>query len=179
MSEVHLINSWINAPKIKNFINPNIKIDVLKLKDEDGYILTVFEDNMNPDLDNNVLYRVPVECSLANTWSLSTDEAIDLLNSIGFLCEWSEEEFNISETTYNQLNSLLSLGWSNILRTIRPAEIYVINSEDNKTAMVSSLVPNYKYSDWSFLSVNQIIAIESLIKVPEAPAEEDSETESE
>jgi hypothetical protein len=157
--DVFQLSKWTDAPNIINEIDPDLLISVSELPNNQGYVLTVYKEIncRTPD----ILYCVRIDSTLENTWSLDTPEAIEMLNMIGFSCEWIGTS-SISATAYDQLVSLSNLGWTKIRRSSRPEPLISVYT-DESTISLKDISEVYNYSDWMFLTEGIEYSISELI----------------
>lgn len=154
---VYVIRDWTSAVNVVNEINNKLKINVSIYKDSnnidiEGYSLEVYEaSNTNikcPNLFNKIIYKFDVECTRPNHYTLSTQEAITFLNTIGFRCEFDYSVFNISDVVREQLTNISNLGYKTIVRTIRPwTKVYI------STKPADDIAKKLEYTDLEYLSL--------------------------
>ena len=164
MRDIYNFTDWTSAPKMKNRINPCLTIDLGVLRNEDkesidGYQLTVIDSSVN-----RILYKFYIDVGLEGTWSLTTDEAIEVLNLIGFPCKFSKLTITVPERAKEILKNLKGLGYNQVYRSIRPATVNVISVEHgvNKDLPLSMFTP-YNYHD--FWMLDEVpTSIDSLIE---------------
>lgn len=125
MEQTYHFTNWTSAVKMKNEVNPCLTIDIgvlRRLENEneiDGYQLTVIDTSVN-----RPVYKVYIDVGLENTWSLSTNEAIEMLNQIGFPCAFDKSQPKVFNGAKEILRGIKDLGYTHISRGIRPAQVF-------------------------------------------------------
>lgn len=116
-STVFTFSDWTSASKLKNSVNPLLRVDigVLRTLTEDtneiiGYQLTVYNVNTQA-----IVYKFYVNYIEEHIYSMTTDEAISFLNYIGFNCEY-HEPITLTDNTREVLKACLTLGYTHIAR---------------------------------------------------------------
>lgn len=146
MNQVYVFEDWTSASRMRNEVDPNLKVDVGVIrrpqgKGIDGYQITVYDSRIGRDL-----YKFYVDVGLPHTWSLSTKEAIELLNYVGFPCKYEGTSKVISYDCEKILESLLQLGYTHIFRKSRPAEVFV--AQEGRLPIPLSKITTYHYHDF-------------------------------
>lgn len=169
MEQVYHFEDWTSAARMKNQIDPCIKIDVGVLREDDqilGYQMTVYKECID-----KILYRFYIDVGLPSTWSLTTNEAIEFLNIIGFPCEFGREHYILPINTQKILRALLKLGYTHIYRLQRPATVMICagatqhDDPTKKRLPITDVLGNeykYNYHDYWFLNTFPI-RIEELL----------------
>lgn len=160
MDQVYQFIDWTSASRMKNILNPCLTIDIgivrgltittqgTEIETILGYQLAVIDNSVN-----RVLYKFYIDYGEEGTWSLSTNEAIEMLNQIGFPCEFNTETFNINDEVRAILTNLKGLGYTHISRSIRPPEVLVYDPA-LKIPRALSLITKYNYHDfWNISNV--------------------------
>ena len=151
-NQIYQFSDWTSAIRMKNSLNPCLSIDVGIIRDTNeeeilGYVLTVFNQQ-----NSIILYKYNIDLGTPGTWSLTTDEAIMMLNQIGFPCEYLKEEIPLTPEVKENLQTLLNAGYVNISRTVRPAQILVYPADGGRIVpMHKVLAKEYNYFDYRFL----------------------------
>lgn len=137
---LYMIKDWTSAVDIRNELNPSlrIKVNIYRNCHEqaiDGYSIEVYDKDNKCGCccENGLLYKFDVDCIIPGHYSLSTPEAIEFLNFIGFNCDFDYTVFSITDKVREQLTHLYELGYKTIVRGIRPwARIFLsTNPEDD------------------------------------------------
>lgn len=159
--DIYVLNSLSDAYLIKNYLNPRLKIKVT-FDRERGYHLSVYNDETG-----EVIYAFYVDYGEEDTWSLTLDETISMLNLIGFPCKWDEnrDPYEISDTAIETLRVLKSQGYNIISREVRPNFVQVSEGTSSaKLVRLNEWTSNYNYRDWLFLKAREIYPIDQLLK---------------
>lgn len=164
----YVFKDWTSAVKMINAVDPKLRVDVVILRSKDlqesaGYSIVVFNK-----INSEIKYKFYVDCSFENEWSLTTDEAIEALNLIGFNCEFIHEKKPLTEGITKILNDIYSLGYTRIEREIRPNKIRIFKDDSTVQGeiFVDDLgkITEYNYYDWTFyLEPEKQIFIKSLL----------------
>lgn len=164
----YVFSDWTSASKMRNYINPDLRVDVeVLVGPEDlevatdrvvGHSIRVFDRRTN-----TTLYKVLVEAGVPYTYSLSNEEAIEMLNLIGFNCQFKYLDYEVPLVIKKCMKSLVDLGFTSIKRTIRPCNIVISSDplEDKWCSLREYQTSNY--SDWSFLPINQPVLLKPLL----------------
>lgn len=150
MEQIYKFADWTSAARMKNAINPCLAVDIGIIRDgenfEDiaGYQLTVVDTAVN-----RIVYKYYIDYAKEGTWSLTTHEAILMLNMIGFPCIYDTSSYDI-EKIRTTLESLLNLGYTQVSRSIRPAKIYAYNPDVSQVTDLGEIT-EYDYHDYLFL----------------------------
>lgn len=149
-NQLYLFEDWTSASLMRNTINCNLKIEVFVIRKEDrtgieGYQLVVYDSRTD-----KTVYKYYIDYGAPGSWSLSTEEAVRMLNQIGFNCEFNREHYKISREVWKILDSVYKLGYTHIRREIRPA-IVVIYHPDKDKWLPLDLVTEYCYHDFGFI----------------------------
>lgn len=172
MKEVYVFNDWTSVSQFKNSYNESIKAEcsvICNCGCIHGYVLTVYNKNTN-----EILYRVNINDGRAGVWSISTEEAIQLMNDVGFFCRYESSPFVPTNYHKNILSSLSNLGYCYIHRSIRPLNVTVYREVkeniDPRTTPGDSLrevISSFNYNDWSDLPLGLCLSINKLLEVIE------------
>ena len=100
-----------------------------------GYQITVY--NVNTQV---IVYKFYVNYIKDNVWSLTTDEAIHILNHIGFRCQY-DEKVELTENARELLEACLTLGYTHINKVIGTAEYLLTTAESTKQAEFTTGMP--------------------------------------
>lgn len=150
MEQVYHFKDWTSAARMKNVINPCLIVDIGVIRDNDteqisGYQLTVVDTSTN-----RIIYRYYIDYSSEGTWSLTTEKAIRMLNTIGFPCEFEVETYPI-ERVKPVLESLLQLGYTQICKSKHsPLEVLIFNPDIARPIPLGAIT-EYNYNDYAFL----------------------------
>ena len=132
---IYTFTDWTSAAKMRNFRNSLLRVDVSVIRnltgdtnEIKGYQITVY--NVSTQV---IVYKFYVNYIDENIWSFTTNEAISILNHIGFPC-YFDEKVELTENTRAILESCQTLGYTHIKRVINTAEYLLINNEVNKNA---------------------------------------------
>lgn len=159
MNQIYRFTDWTSASKMKNQVNPRLSVDVGVIVDGDnkGYVLTVYDNITYADV-----YKFYIDYGAENTWCLTTNEAISMLNMIGFPCEFSVPTYDITERVREILVSMKDLGFTFVERRARPARIIFIN-EDGTIKFLDEVTRDYNYHDFWFLDPPTPVSIEGIL----------------
>lgn len=161
MNLIYKIKDWTSASRMKNSINSRLKIDVGILRGDGenastdtilGYSITVYDD-----VNSLTQYKFYVECDniLHNVWSLTSEEAIKVLNKIGFNCEYDNKNIILKPEVKKTLTALAALGYTYIFKD--ESEVYIsgrVSIRDPFTPQPKnklSEITEYNYNDYYFL----------------------------
>lgn len=184
MKQVMTFSDWTSLSQLQNQINPDLKVkSVVILKGNDsrscslcdcsqsdinnsqiaGYEIVVYQRH-NP---SNIIYRVRVEADdKPGDWSLSFDQAVEMLNSLGFYCEYVAPPYVITSEMKECLTSLVGLGFTHIRRyfTNGVGSVWSYDIPNGcKDPFNLEFSENYNYIDWVFLPVGRNILISGLL----------------
>jgi len=173
-STKYIFTDWTSAVKLRNYINPLLRIDVgvLRLLTEDrdeieGYQITVYDVSTQV-----IVYKFYVNYIKDYVYSFTTAEAIDFLNHIGFNCYY-EEPIVITDTAREILEACLSLGYTHIKRVLNTSEFILTTGASVSEAeiitgnLLSEVLAN-KYDKpnlYDFRFIGRVpVSIEELLK---------------
>ena len=164
MKDTMTFTDWTAISQIRNSIDPDMKASatvVLHRKDDgstypDGHIITIYDNT-----SKLIKYKVLVDST--SDWSLRDEEAEELLNQQGFICRYERNENPMTEVIQHQLESLLSLGFTHIVREFKNGigQITAFNSTDGTKCYT---MDNENYQNYSFLQYNDPILISGYLK---------------
>ena len=168
-NEKFVFTDWGQLIKVVNINSPWIKIDVRFNKTEegleDGVTITVLNIQ---ESRNYIIYRIDVNRGDRKYYSLSEDEAVRMLNQIGFNIEYSNS-IKINERVYLLLTAFKELGGVTVQRFINnpSIDIYDKNNKFLYRLINEDPVDNFNYYDWTSLKVKSPYSIDNLIKIYE------------
>ena len=153
MNEIYVFKDWTALSQIKNSTNPKRKA-LTSVSPADGSIVITIVEN------DEILVRIGVETSTA--WSLTVEEAEEMLNAYGFNCRF-EESYTISDHCYEILNSLKNLGADTVTRVVRPqGKVYA--SVPGRQSVDLSTASVWRYEDWKFLTPGLTYSISAILE---------------
>lgn len=168
MQTIYRFKDWTAAVNMRNLIDCSLRIDVGVMRHYNvekqcydgitGYRLTVYDQ-----ADENIIYRFLIDVGTPNTYSLSTNEAIKMLNQIGFKCEFVYEDIKISNEVRDILTNLKGLGYTHISRKIRPADIDVFSPFTQQIVNLSEIT-EYNYHDFWFIQDLDPVSISGILE---------------
>lgn len=171
MRNTVIFSDWTSVDQIINSIDPKIKAEgsaIVRTTDTSqneiaGYDLTVYLQN-----PYRVLYKVKVDMDQEGVWSIPTEEAVEFLNTVGFVCDYQLPPYYgiISEENQEVLRSLINLGYSHVIRTFSEGrgKVEAIRIDKLNDSFNFRKLSNYNYLDWIFLRLNDATMISSLLK---------------
>lgn len=170
-STVFSFADWTSAVKLKNSVNPLLRVDVGVLRfttetvnEIKGYQLTVYDIKTQA-----IIYRFYINYIENNVFSMTTDEAIEFLNRIGFNCEY-HEPIVFTDNARQILEACLTMGYTHIRRISKTTEFELLHSEDENitgTTLRDVLAKSNKdinYYDFRFIDSVIPDSIEVLLK---------------
>ena len=154
MNQTYRFEDWTSAAKMRNELNPCLRVDIGVLRDMtngsvEGYQLTIYDEAVD-----QIVYRTFIDYGKEGTWSLSTDEAIELLNQIGFNCVYQRPKLELTSQVRTALRAAQSLGYTHVYRRIRPVpEVVFVNGFTGKECSLVILLgdEDYNYHNYWFL----------------------------
>lgn len=182
MEDLMIFSDWSSINQLKNSINPDLKVTsslLVSHYDENkkdtcccdtgnnavkGYEITVYQRH-NPE---NVIYRIRVEAdSSPGNWSLSYDQAVEMLVGLGFNCKYIAPPYQefLSEENKKYLSDLQSLGYTHVVRHFSQGvgKVYAYSADHMTDDFNMKNLPRYNYLEWVFLPLNQNILISGLL----------------
>ena len=160
MDQIYEFSDWTSASRMKNKDRPELKIDVAVLTEDKkitGYHLSVYDK-----ISQVTFYAFDI--NREEGWSLSSDQAIEVLNRLGFPCRLKEDHYSISDKVKNDLESLYSLGFSHITKDPNGSKVFVSRGDGHRhCALVKDVVKDYNYFDYCFLRDNTPTLIGGLL----------------
>lgn len=173
MEQIYQFSDWTSASKMKNRINPSLRVEVECIRSEEklqGYALSIYDISTN-----YVICKFRVDVDVNDNWSLTTHQAIEVLNQIGFPCEFVDKYPKLSEEAIKYLKSLSELGYKTIYRSISSVfnqGIFVTSDTSTrggrmvKCCALRDIDPDYDYGVYNLFSTledNVIYNIKDLI----------------
>ena len=181
MNNRYVIKDWTSASKIINSrdidLAINTTVDLIpSVEDPSKEVVGGYQVAVYSKSTRVVKALVPVE--QANGWCITTDECIDFLNSLGFICKFDKSELKASKYVVDILKSLKELGYQFITREVRPSLIKVFKDNDETAQYLNcrfKMIPchfvtelrrivSYDYKDFFFLNADQMYLIDEIIK---------------
>lgn len=181
MKEVMIFNDWSSISQLKNFINPDLKVKSSLLirhcssedscsnstSEVEGYEITVYQRH-NPE---NIIYRIRVEaeCHPGN-WSITYEQAVDMLNGLGFTCRYEAPPYqtSLNDNSRKILKSLRGLGYTHIVRYFNEkfggGSVWAYSADDSEEPYNLNKSADYNYIDWTFLPICHDILITGLLE---------------
>lgn len=178
----YVFSDWYSVNQIPNTFDPKRRAYVSGIYDNGvfkGYELTVVKgflpvDSLNP----TILYRVHVEDTTEGTYSLTYNQAVQLLNDIGFICKY-EPKIKTSSKVISILKNLEGLGFTHVVKVSEDCNIYAWceGKEPQLKCDLASLA-DFNYHDWDFIADDKPKLISGLLKIleeetPDTPREDD------
>lgn len=170
MKNTVIFSDWTSVNQIINSINPDMKASCVVITNcnEDG-INEIIGYKLNITERTQLLYSIPVETSLPNVWSLSSEEAVEMLNTIGFICEYQLPEYyeTLGASQLDLLKSLKNLGYTHIVRHFihGKGSVIVLNPDSPSSVYDIKNTANYNYQNWISLKLDDFILIDSLLDI--------------
>lgn len=164
-----VFSDWTSVSQIVNSYNPEVKVESTSIIENCGgrpeivgYVLTVYT---KPYV---ILYRMRVDMDKSGVFSLSAQQAVEMLNTLGFICEYQVSEYYGSLTNKQiiTLNSLKNLGYSHVIRSFKGGrgQVVAINSESTWKYFDFRELEDYNYLDWIFLPLGDPQPIDGILK---------------
>lgn len=180
MKNTYIFSDWTSVNQIVNSVNPKIKAQasaILEYDEDDttppkiiGHDLTVYIGNAPSFV---ILYKVKIDMDVENTWSITTEDAVSMMNALGFICKYQYPEYGgmLSKDQHDILTSLINLGYTHIIRSLIDGRgnVTAINLENPEQVLSLRDTKGYNYQDWLFLDTDNFVNIEALIKENELP----------
>lgn len=166
----YVFSDWFSVNQIPNTFDFKRHAYVSGIYDHGtfkGYELTVMRERNLPPTGPAILYRVHVEDSTEGVHSLSYDQAVQLLNDVGFVCKY-EPKVKISSKVINTLKNLEGLGFTHIEKISKDQNVcawYENKGPQSKTSL--SDLPDFDYHDWDFITDDSPKLISGLLKILE------------
>ena len=189
MATKYIIRDWSTIKDMRNELNDRLRTRASIYYDPEtqephGYTIDVYVEKNHNDNCNciSLLYKVDVDCDLPAHYSMTTNEAIEFLNLLGFNCEFDYSVFPITDKVREQLTNLSSLGYKTVVRVVRPwSKIFVTTKSANDISMRTTypqigeflkqsltkdtVCPDIiNYRDYLFLPPNTPTPIEEILK---------------
>lgn len=161
---LYIMSDWTSASKLINHINPLLTVRVYyQVKDNKEAVchLTVYHK-----ITKEVFYAFYVDYSNEESWSLTTEEAVKVLNQIGFRCEMKDRSIIIPPVIRNILESLYNLGFTLIYKTNESSSgirVKVARGSHSSSYLDDIIGDYYEYSDYSFLKDTSYHSIKDLL----------------
>lgn len=178
-SNTYVFSDWYSVNQIPNTFDFKRRAYVSGIYDNGilkGYELTVVKG-----LNQTILYRVHVEDSTEGVYNLTYDQAVQLLNDVGFVCKY-EPKVKISSKVINTLKNLEGLGFTHIEKISKDHNVYAwYENEGPQSKSDLSGLPDFNYHDWDFITDDKPKLISGLLKTLEegSPTTSDSPSTSE
>lgn len=170
MKDVMIFSDWTAIGQIRNQINPDIKAEASAIIDKCGnsneiigYDITIYL--RSPYI---ILYKVKVEMDHEGVWSLTTNQVVEMLNSLGFYCKYELPPYfqDLSKKQIETLQSLKNLQFTHVVRNFDSGRGNVlainINSPDN--IFEFNRLDDYNYLDWIFLPLGRPQVIDGILE---------------
>lgn len=164
-----IFSDWTSVSQIVNYIDPTIKVEatsIVKYDEESGESETVGYDLRVYQKENYItLYKVKVEMGEPNVWSLTSDQAVEMLNKIGFDCKYELPPETLTPRQVSTLSALKTLEYTHIVRHFVNGQglVQAINSEDFNKVFDLDELKDYNYIDWIFLPIDQPQIIDGIL----------------
>lgn len=153
MNEIYLFKDWTALSQIKNALNPKRKALASICTSDGSVTITIVEGD-------EILVRVKVESY--DSWSLTAEEAEEMLNAYGFNCRF-EKSPEVPEGVYEILKSLKMIGADTVTRFVRPkGKVYA--SVPGKDSIDLETVDGWRYEDWKFLTPGLTYSIVTILE---------------
>lgn len=154
MTDTYTLQDWSALCLVKNFVTPKRKAIASVCPCTKSTVITIYEDN-------TILVRIAVESK--DVWSMTDDEAIELLSTYGFNCRY-ENYYTPSKKVIEILKSLKDLGYTRILRDVKVGKVFVQRDGQSKPDSLEEMLKDtFDYSDWKFLKHMIIYSVGKLI----------------
>lgn len=165
---IYLFDDWTAVCKMRNEIDPNLRADAQVVRygvsGIAGHILKVYDKE-----SGEVKYSFGIDLGVENTFSLTREDAIDMMNQIGFACEWQGVPV-LPPEAIEVLTNVHELGYTTVFRTINPAKVFVERehnfndlSYSPKKVINLNEITEINYHDYIAVPVNQRVFINGLI----------------
>lgn len=166
-----IFSDWTSVSQIVNHIDPSIKAEataIIKSNEGSckseivGYDLRVYQKETYI-----TLYKVKIEMGEPNVWSLTSEQAVEMLNKIGFDCKYKVPEYYevLSPRQVGTLTALKTLGYTHVLRTFNKGQgsVQALNPQILKKEIYFKDIKDYNYLDWIFLPLNDPQMIDGIL----------------
>lgn len=169
MKDIMIFSDWTAVGQIKNQINPDIKAEASAIIDKCGnsneivgYDITIYL--RSPYV---ILYKVKVEMDYEGVWSLTTNQAVEMLNSLGFYCKYELPPYfqDLSDKQISTLQSLKTLQFTHIVRNFENGRgrVFAINVNSPSETFEFNRLNDYNYLDWIFLPLGRPQIIDGIL----------------
>ena len=163
MKEVYRFSNWMSLPRMKD---PKglTRVEVGKTS-ETTYEITIISDLQIPQ----ILYKFKVCTSVPGegVWALTQEEAVNVLNIIGYPCELISPELLPNPNAIRILKALKELSYSLIYKDSK-GFVRIAQTSAGPKYSLNMICPDTHQSDWEFLPrVGGPINIDDILKQSE------------
>lgn len=164
IKEVYTFSDWTSVSQMRNVINPDLKLRCSVVVDAEnngilGYDLTVYNES-----SSEIVYKFKIDSGESDAWILSSEEAVMMLNIIGFPCRQNTIEIVPSELTYKTIESLKELGFIQMRRSVRPQGVLALGKDAQQVVLLEEFLNPYAYRDWLFLPHGVVVDIDNILE---------------
>lgn len=126
----------------------------------DSYEIVIYSEDPYSSV-KQTLYQVKVDSS--TSWSLSSDQAVRMLNSLGFICKKEDSTYEVSDSVIKILQALQVEGYTHIMRTFSGGLGHVVAILSEVKVKSINEFPDFHYRDWEFLKYDTPESISGLL----------------
>lgn len=178
MKTNYIFSDWSSVSKMKNCENPLLRISVEAIIDKNSseddlnerFVVAGYHIKIYNVVTDEVVYAFYVDYASSNNCppvaSLTTEQAVKLLNAVGFTCQYKRDEVLINVRAYEVLCALKGLGYTKLVRECFPSRINVVGK--GKQTYLDKLSIWYNYNDFNFTTPQVEYDINRLINTYEA-----------
>lgn len=162
INNTYVLSDWSAVSQMINSVDPAITAKYEYAPDYEVETIVIRKKVLNPEYKEVIkeLFRANVESP--GVWSLTTKEMIEVLNSYGFNCKYNENPIDIPAEARDLMTSLKNLGYTTIVRTVKPTGKVTAYNSRNDTYEV----PNNMYTKFLFLTPN---SVKDILSIPDDP----------
>lgn len=178
MKTNYIFSDWSSVSKMRNCENHLLRISVEVLQGKNSseddlnkrFVTAGYHIKIYNVVTDEVVYAFYVDYASPKNnppvASLTTEQAVELLNAVGFTCQYKRDEVLINERAYEVLCALRGLGYTRLVRECFPSRINVVGK--GKQTYLDELSIWYNYNDFNFTVPQVEYVIDSLISTYEA-----------
>lgn len=178
MKTNYIFSNWSSVSKMKNCENHLLRISVEVLRNKISssdelskrFVTAGYHVKIYNVVTDEVVYAFYVDFATPKNSppiaSLTTKQAVELLNAVGFTCQYVRDDILINDRAYEVLCALKGLGYTKLVRECFPSRINVVGK--GKQTYLDELSIWYNYNDFNFTTPQVEYDINRLINTYEA-----------